>query len=122
VNYDTNLVSSGRMAKQTVVLSLQMWDYHAEMTVTVGGNTSGLEVIQSAVENAYETLYKASESGIAALTLTKAGGEDTLLCEDEDEQGDQWLKEMVVGARITSIVPDGTIWKRPKKKRTASAD
>nr|MCD4237043.1 DUF5406 domain-containing protein [Escherichia coli] len=50
MNYDPNLTSCGRMAKQTVRLTFGLWEYRETFEVTVGGNLTGLDVISCAIE------------------------------------------------------------------------
>ncbi len=56
MNYDPNLTSCGRMAKQTVRLTFGLWEYRETFEVTVGGNLTGLDVINCAIESLYATL------------------------------------------------------------------
>lgn len=106
MDYDPNLTNSGRMAKQTVLLTFGMWKYRAERTVTVGGNCTGLDVIKAAVGSAYEDLeydtYKGKE--YARITLTDAEGSE-IECVDEDWKCEDWLADMLISAEITAIVP-----------------
>jgi hypothetical protein len=96
MNYDPNLTNSGRMATQTVELTFQQWEYTATKTTTVGGNCTGLDVIESAIGNIEEELgYDAGE-----IILTNAAG-DTLGCELWENK----LEDMLVCARIVSITP-----------------
>lgn len=100
MNYDPNMTNSGRCARQTVELTFQMREYSKTITTTVGGNCTGLSVIQSAVENVIEEL--GGEDG--AIVLEKPNG-DTLECDMWDTD----LEEILVSARITEIVPDGDV-------------
>ena len=100
MNYDPNMTNSGRMAKQTVKMTFQQWGYTADMIEIVGGNCSGMDVIDCAVENAYESLQE--DRGCPYIILTDAEG-NTLQCEDDEDKGEYWLKEMLVKAEITAI-------------------
>ncbi|MCY1382142.1 hypothetical protein D9M69_701290 [compost metagenome] len=98
------------MAVQTVRLTFGMWDYRAVMEVKIGGNCTGLTVIDSAVENAYETLEQrgnyGSDDTYAVLYLAKPSAPDQVLeCGDDEGHGDEWLKDMLVAAEIVSIQP-----------------
>lgn len=96
MNYDPNLTNSGRMATQTVELTFQQWEYTATKTTTVGGNCTGLDVIESAIGNIEEELgYDDGE-----IILTNAAG-DTLGCELWENK----LEDMLVCARIVAITP-----------------
>ena len=100
MNYDPNMTNSGRMAKQTVKLTFQQWEYKAEMIKVVGGNCTGMTVIDCAVGNAYENLP--DDRGYPYIVMTDADG-NTLQCDDYEERGDDWLKDMLVRAEITAI-------------------
>lgn len=106
MDYDPNMVYSGRMANQQVRLTFGLWDYRNEMTVTVGGNCQGLTVIEAATENAYEMLFGDEEDDASAsIVLTRANG-DRLLCEDDNSECENWLKNMLIAAEIVSITAD----------------
>lgn len=84
------------MATQTVELTFQQWEYTTTKTTTVGGNCTGLDVIESAIGNIEEELgYDDGE-----LILTNAAG-DTLGCELWEHK----LEDMLVCARIVAITP-----------------
>lgn len=103
MNYDPNLTCSGRMAKQTVKLTFQQWDFTAEIEQVVGGNCTGLSVIDCAVTMACDELE--IEGGALFIPLANADGE-VLQCSDDDHRGEDWLKNMLVRAEITSIEAD----------------
>lgn len=104
MNYDPNLTTSGRMARQTVRLRFQQWNYKAELEAEVGGNCTGLDVISCAVGNAYESLPRLY-ADVASIELKDAEG-NTLECSDDEDQGEDWLKDMLVGAEIVAIEPE----------------
>lgn len=106
MNYDPNLTCSGSMAKQTVRLTFGMWEYRKTLETEVGGNCTGLTVIDCAVGNIYDNLPE-NHYGAASMemdAMDKSG--DTLLCEDDEERGEEWLKDMLISAEITAIRPD----------------
>ena len=103
MNYDPNMTNSGRMAKQTVNLVFQQWDYTAEIEQVVGGNCTGLSVIDCAVCNAYECLD--ADRNTPFILMTNPGGE-VLHCGDDEDRGEDWLKDMLVRAEIVSIETD----------------
>lgn len=114
MNYDPNLTCSGNMATQKVRLTFGYWQYRAEIEVSVGGNCTGLAVIDCAVSNAYNTLqqrgiYGSEETYAVIVMVDPAKSDSTLECgEDQDGdvlRGDFWLKDMLIGAEITSIAP-----------------
>jgi hypothetical protein len=100
MNYDPNLTNSGKCAKQTVELTFQMWDYKKTMTTEIRGNTTGLSVIEAAVENIYDEL-----GGDEGQIVLERGEDDNLYCELWEWE----LHEMLVSARIVSIEPQGTV-------------
>lgn len=107
MNYDPNLTSCGRMAKQTVRLTFGQWEYCETFEVTVGGNLTGLDVISCAIESLYATLpYEEVEderTGETDIMATINIGE--LTCQDEDLSGELWLAGMLISAEIISIEP-----------------
>lgn len=100
MNYDPNLTNSGRMARQTVKLTFGKWMYRAEHSVLVGGNCTGLTVIESAVSALLQTLY--GERKFATIILTNESGVQ-LVCADEELDHEDWLKDMLIGAEIIAI-------------------
>jgi hypothetical protein len=105
MNYDPNMTLSGRMAKQTVKLTFQMWESKAEIIEVVGGNCTGLTVIDCAVGNAYEGLDLDHYGDTEIILNSPDGG--TLSCSDDGGRGDDWLKDMLVKAEIVEIKKDG---------------
>lgn len=107
MNYDPNLTNSGKMAVQTVKLTFASWEYRAERTVEVGGTCKGFSVIESAVYRAWEGLEfdQCGNVEYANITLTDSKGEE-LICEDDDDRGEDWLKDMLISAEIISIIPE----------------
>lgn len=108
MNYDPNYTLCGRMADQTVRLTFGQWEYRTTMDVVVGGNCNGLSVIECAVGLAYEQL------GTVPFFNDDTGKDDEmavinvgdLQCVDEGLEGEDWLKEMLIGAEIISIEPE----------------
>lgn len=106
MNYDPNLTNSGRMAFQKVRLVFQLWESKIEYEETVGGNCTGLTVIDCAVSNVYEKLPSLTlDVDIPFIVLTNEKGE-TLECADEERKGEDWLRDMLVKAEIFEIEPD----------------
>lgn len=96
LNYDPNLTNCGRMVTQTVELTFQLWEKSKTMVTTVGGNCTGLDVIETAINNIEDEL--GGEDG--EIILTNGEG-DELQCELWDNN----LKDMLVCARIIAIEP-----------------
>lgn len=114
MNYDPNLTCSGNMASQQVRLTFGLWNYRATVEVSVGGNCTGLEVINCAVSNAYNTLtqrgiYGSDETYAVIVMVDPSAPGSTLECGENDLcgqlRGEYWLRDMLIGAEITSIVP-----------------
>ncbi|MBA1147397.1 DUF5406 family protein [Ectothiorhodospiraceae bacterium WFHF3C12] len=108
MDYDPNLTTSGFMATQRVRLTFGMWQYRHTVEVDVGGNCTGLTVIDSAVEAAYDDLpyiESIDAARVAKIVLTDQEG-DSLSVEDDDLKADDWLKDMLVAAEIVSITPE----------------
>ncbi|MCF6758284.1 DUF5406 domain-containing protein [Pseudomonas balearica] len=112
MDYDPNLTCSGRMAKQTVRLTFGMWHYRQVIEVEVGGNCTGLTVIDCAVGNAYDTLeqhaiYGSDETYAVIDMPDPSNPEEVLECADDDMQRrEEWLKDMLIAAEIVAIRPD----------------
>ena len=100
MNYDPNMTNSGRMAKQTVKMVFQTWEYMAVRSEVIGGNCTGFDVIGAAVGNAYDNLL--TERGIPYIEMMDMDGNE-LVCEDDENRGENWLKDMLVKAEIVSI-------------------
>ncbi|MBE5254567.1 DUF5406 family protein [Mixta mediterraneensis] len=105
MNYDPNLVCSGKFANQKVKLTFGQWDYRAEIIAEVGGNCMGMTVIESAVEDAYDRLPTVHSYNLKYLSLHNKNG-DVLECPDDCDEGDDWLAKMLVAAEIISIEPE----------------
>lgn len=106
INYDPNLTNSGRMARQTVRLTFAMWEYRKTIDVEVGGNCTGLTVIDTAVESAYLRLEDSEFCRGPVIFLESSEDGSFLECTDDDEKGEDWLKGMLINAEIISIAPD----------------
>ena len=104
MNYDPNLVSCGRMASQTVRLTFGTWDYRAEKEAVIDGNCMGFDVIEAAMEAVYDNL-PADKYGAKEILMKNDAGEELLCSDDEDEEED-WLKRMLVKAEIVAIEED----------------
>lgn len=102
MNYDPNLTLCGRVALQTVRLTFGLWTYRRQIEVQVGGNCTGLSVIDTAVESAYEQLL--GDHPVACIEMTDAEGNTLSTCDDE-ERDYEWMKDMLVAAEITAIEP-----------------
>lgn len=89
--------------RQTVEIMLMQWDHSAVFKVSVGGNCHGMDVIECAIGNIFESL-PVDEYGLPNVMLTSPTG-NTLFCVDDDERGEDWLKNMIVSAKILGYEP-----------------
>ena len=91
--------------EQHVEIVLKQWAYSVTHTVKIGGNCRGFSVLDAAVRRLYDALAGEVDDGEPArVVLTSADG-DTLLCEDDDEREEDWLKDMAVSARVVRYDP-----------------
>lgn len=97
-NYSPNI----RWGKQHVELTLMQWDYKKVITVDVGGNCTGFDVIECAVTSLYDDL--ADKSDVAQIILHRDNG-DTLEVSDEEMRAEEWLKAMLVSTQIVGWTP-----------------
>lgn len=102
MNYDPNICNRGK-AKQTVRLTFGLWDYSTEKEATICGNCMGLDVIEAAVETVFDSL-ETNDYDVPTINLYKNDEEDHVLeCEDDEDEGDVWLKKMLIKAEIIKI-------------------
>jgi hypothetical protein len=111
MNYDPNLITNGKNTTQVVRITLGMWNWRETFDVPAGGNVMGFMIIESAIESLYEklfTIFKANNDGVAKVVFKR--GIETFTCVDDNGDGSDWLKSMVVAAEIVSIEPNGRLW------------
>jgi hypothetical protein len=102
VNYDPNIT----WAKQRVKLTYTQWDATLNVEVEIGGNCKGFCVLEAAVDRHYEQLVESVDPETTpSITLREPNG-DTLVCEDEEDQQEDWLKDLCVAAEIVAIEPE----------------
>lgn len=97
VNFDPNFTMCGRVAEYQVKLTFGLWEQRAEMLITCTNNVTGVRAIRWAVEQAYQSLP--DEHGRAVINI------GDIECVDEDNEGEDWLSNMLVAAEIVSIKP-----------------
>lgn len=100
--YNPNCAISDRME---VEVTFGAWDYRKTLKAVVGGNCRGLDIINCAIGSICDDLPSYpnnDEDGVAIIVLENEDG-GTLECEDEEGRGEDWLKEMVISARIISL-------------------
>ena len=103
LNLDPNMNFSGNTAVKTIRLVFGAWDYRAVRNVTVGGNCSGLTNIEAAIESLFDDLYDERPS-LPQLVMERENGEK-LICEDDENREEDWLKDMLVSAEIVAATP-----------------
>lgn len=110
LNYDANKIKSlGLRGEyfQRVRLIFGRWEYRAEFTVDVGGNCTGLSVIESAIDKVFSGLPDANPNvHYSKLVLTDSSG-NLLEIEDEDDMGEDWLQDLLLSAEITTVFKKG---------------
>lgn len=91
-----------RWGKQVVELILKCWAYEKSFYVAVESNSVGFDVIEVAIGQLCDSLvdYQTGES----IELLDRDG-NGLICENEGEQSENWLRAMIVSARIVSWTP-----------------
>ena len=99
IDFDPNMVLCGRMVIQTVMLEFGTRTYRKTFEVQVGGNCTGFDVIESAIEQVYEDLL--DENDCASIEFEN--DEDSLgvdLVDSED------LKAYLISASIVGYVKE----------------
>lgn len=86
---------------QEVRLTFQCWEYTKTFETKVRDNCRGLDIINSAVESIADQLYDEETECIVISLINSDGGE--LECTDDMDQGEDYLKSMLVSAEIISI-------------------
>lgn len=89
--------------KQQVEIVLMQWGYRESFKIFVGGNCHGLSVIECAVGILYDNLLTEGSEDPAKVVLVK--GNDSLHCTDDEDRGEEWLKNMIVSAQIIDWIP-----------------
>ena len=92
--------------KQRVEIVLMQWAYSKKVEVEIGGNCTGFSVLDVAIDNFYDSLLpEGTDDEVSGrIVLTNENG-DTLECSDDDDLGDEWLKNMVVSVQIVAYTP-----------------
>jgi hypothetical protein len=80
--------------KCTYAITLMQWDYSKIFEVEVGGNVRGFDLLETAVEVLYGDL-EVDDDDRLVIELKNPDGE-TLLCQDDEDREEDWIKEMVV--------------------------
>lgn len=91
-----------RWGKQHVEIILKQWKYESRFVKQIGGNCTGMDVLDCALDDLYDDL--ADGRDVPEVILTAPDGE-TLSCMDEEGLGERWLKRMCVSLRIVAYDP-----------------
>lgn len=105
MNYDPNLTFCGRKAIQKVLITFASFEYSTIIETEVYGNLLGLNVIECAIENIYDTL---EDDGEFKYIILKDEEGDILEIIDEENRGEDWLKDLAIKAEIISIEEHST--------------
>ncbi len=95
INFDPNITLSGRHSKKTVKLTFGLWEARATFERAIVGCWEGLSLIDFAVEELQDELW---EVGIVLITT-----DGCKLLSQNDEQSEEWLKDMLISAKIINI-------------------
>jgi hypothetical protein len=99
IDFDPNK----RWAKHRVRMTFGLWDYRVTLEEIIGGNCRGLDVLESAISEAYlHSVVVRGDYEYGAVTMTRANG-DQLHCQDDDDQGETWLEDMLVGYEVVGF-------------------
>lgn len=103
VSIISNNNPNNEWGKHVIEVVLKQYDYQRTFLTRVGGNCHGFTIMETAIGNVYETLLDTQDK-TDEIVLTNDKG-DTLLCADEDDCGEDWIKKMVVSCRIIDFEP-----------------
>lgn len=106
-NLDPNLAYSWSRAKYTIRLMFGCWDYRLVKVVEIKTNMRGFDVAEAAVATMMEELWGDSDR-CPSISLYNIDG-DILECDDDEDKGEEWLKELLIGYEIISMEPAGRI-------------
>lgn len=109
MNYDPNLFLCGQRARQEIHLTFAIWQYRAERTFVLYSNISGLDAIKCAVIEIFESLPGFGHLDIPRIVLTDENG-DTMICDDEEDEGEDWLFKMLIKAEIVAVAEGGRLF------------
>lgn len=109
MNYDPNLFLCGNRARQEIKLTFGMWQYRTERTLILYSNVAGLDAIRAAVEKTYESLPGFGSDDIPRIELIDETG-DSLICDDDEDEGEDWLFKMLIKAEIVSAAKGGSVF------------
>lgn len=100
-NYDPNDATDMNTV-HIVKIKLQTWEYTKEITERISGNVIGLPAyIDAVISKLWEELPE--DNGVPYIVLTRDDG-GTLTISDDEDMGDDFLKELIVSAEIIDVV------------------
>ncbi len=91
--------------KQHVEVTVKQWAYSATHIVRIGGNCRGFDVMESAVSQVCDLAREGVPEGCPPRLILKAPNGDTLECDDDDDRGEEWIKDMTVSVQIVGYDP-----------------
>ena len=102
-----------RWGKQHVEVVFQLWAHRVTHVVQVGGNCRGLTILENAVDQVLDKLWEEAdvrvkkgethEPVLRMILIDRTGTE--LETEDDEQREEEWLKDMVVSAKIVGYDP-----------------
>ena len=102
--YDPNIT----WARHTVELTFMQWDYSLKMTAEVGGNCRGYDLMDSAIDLAFDELYDEDEDN-AVIYLRRPA---------EDGNGEDELEVSLDGVdELKSLCVSAVLVKHEKESR-----
>jgi hypothetical protein len=107
VDFDPNIIN-GENIRQLVRLVFGLWKYRTTIEVFVRTNRVGLSVIDCAVEEAYDFLEDADDGGpdeYKRIWLVREYDGEKLCVDDEEDEGSDFLRNMLIAAEIISVGP-----------------
>lgn len=101
----TELISSNnpnnKWGQSIVEVILKAWSYEKTYTIKVCGNCHGMDVFEQAISMIHDSLFENGEP--LKIILTNPDG-DTLECEDDEDRGELWIKDMIVSMRLLDYI------------------
>ena len=101
--YDPNHAGSLK-TYHVLEVTLLRWDYKRVLTVEVGGNCLGFEIFSAAISIIYDDELPCADPPYVELTNPDG---DTLMVEDLEGRGEEFLHPLVVGIRCVAVRTEG---------------
>jgi hypothetical protein len=90
--------------KHVIEVTFKQWRYEKTFTTRVGGNCHGFTIMETAIDNIYESMLDENHTDCPRFVMTSPDGRE-LLCEDDEMRESDWLKDMAVSCRIVGFEP-----------------